>query len=134
MAKYKAIPINLYRLTLQVFVGSQKEFKRAAERAQERDSGYDFVIQDINDSFQDHVTFEAATYYNSKDRILLVYLPSLALNYKNICDIVHELAHVTFAILGDVGIQVDAKNNEAFAYLQGWLAEEVFKNEGWEAV
>lgn len=45
---------------------------------------------------------------------------------------VHELAHATFIILDNVGIDVDVSNNEAFAYLQGYLAGQVCDEDGYE--
>jgi hypothetical protein len=38
---------------------------------------------------------------------------------------IHELAHATFFVLGDVGVPVEnGGDNEAFAYTIGWLVKE----------
>jgi hypothetical protein len=40
--------------------------------------------------------------------------------------LVHELAHATFHLLGDVGVTLeDGGANEAFTYAQAWLVREV---------
>lgn len=46
---------------------------------------------------------------------------------KAVDTLVHELAHATFFLLGDVGVPVaSGEDNEAFTYLQGFLMREVF--------
>ncbi|MBR8182108.1 hypothetical protein KDW54_06810 [Burkholderia ambifaria] len=38
---------------------------------------------------------------------------------------IHELAHATFFVLGDVGVPIEnGGDNEAFAYTIGWLVRE----------
>lgn len=64
----------------------------------------------------------------------MVYLPSLSLKAGSLEVIVHELSHVVFLILGDVGVQVDPDNNEAFAYLLGYLVRQVFTRKGYDKV
>ena len=45
---------------------------------------------------------------------------------KAVDTLVHELAHATFFLLGDVGIPVaSGEDNEAFTYVQGFLMREV---------
>lgn len=134
MARFKKIDIPMYRMELQVFVGSLKKFQATVEDWSKKNKAYEFVVQDIEDSLSTLKEYEASTYYNSAHRIFLVYLPSLSLKNWNLNNIVHELAHATFFILRDVGIEVDGVNNEVFAYLQGWLMEEVMAKNGWEEV
>jgi hypothetical protein len=40
---------------------------------------------------------------------------------------VHELAHATFQLLGDVGLELeDGAANECFTYVIGWMMREIF--------
>lgn len=132
MAKIKYIPVDIYRIKPIVFVGNLKEFKSFAEQMCKKDKSFKFVVDDINDNLQQLVYFEAATYWNTKIRKLIIYVPSLSLTPNNIDNVVHELSHATFQILDDVGIKVDADNNEAYAYLIGYLASEVYTKDGYE--
>lgn len=44
---------------------------------------------------------------------------------KAVDTLVHELAHATFFLLGDVGIPVaSGEDNESFTYVLGWLTRE----------
>jgi hypothetical protein len=46
---------------------------------------------------------------------------------KAVDTLVHELAHATFFLLGDVGIPVaSGEDNESFTYILGWLMRETF--------
>lgn len=64
----------------------------------------------------------------------MVYLPSLALKPHCINNVVHELSHVTFYIIDDVNVGVDCDNDEAFAYLIGYLAEQIYTKAGYENI
>lgn len=44
---------------------------------------------------------------------------------RTIDTLIHELAHATFSLLGDVGIPVaSGEDNEAFTYVIGWMVRE----------
>lgn len=130
MAKVKNIEIDIYRLTLTVFVGQWEDFVKYVKSCKNNRRFRDLsqVVE------QDKMNYEAATYWNEDERVPIMYLPRLNTHSKTINVITHELAHVCFHILNNVDIQVSSGNDEAFAYLQGWLAEEVFKKEGYEEV
>lgn len=130
MAKVKNIEIDIYRLTLTVFVGQWEDFVKYVKSCKNNRRFRDLsqVVE------QDKMNYEAATYWNEDERVPIMYLPRLNTHSKTINVITHELAHVCFYILNNVDIQVSSGNDEAFAYLQGWLAEEVFKKEGYEEV
>ncbi|USE79495.1 hypothetical protein NDR89_23170 [Cupriavidus gilardii] len=42
-----------------------------------------------------------------------------------VCTASHECVHMAYYVLDCVGVEHDAGNHEAFAYLQGWLLGEV---------
>lgn len=131
MGRYKIIDIGIYKCYLTVFVGSTKELVRFVEDCDDED------LKDLTDKIKEDAQkglrhYAASTYWNDETRTPFLYLPNLSTTPKNLEIIVHELSHVVFLILGDVDITVDQYNNEAFAYLIGWLMKEVFNKEGYE--
>lgn len=134
MAKYKVIPIPIYRMDLRVFIGSLEEFKSFMEDKSKKNHVYDYIVNDVGENLNKLKSYEASTFWNRQARILIVYLPSLSTRPHSLNNIVHELSHATFHILDDVDIRIDANNDEPFAYLQGWLMQEVFEKNGYEEV
>lgn len=130
MAKVKNIHIKIYRLTLTVFVGQGEDFVKYIKSCKDNKK-FRGLSQAVE---QGTAEYEAATYWNESERTPVMYLPKLNTRPKTINVIVHELSHVCFYILNNVGIQTSSANDEVFAYLQGWLAEEVFKKEDYEEV
>lgn len=130
MGKFKVIDIDIYKVHLTVFVGSRKEFLEFIESCEDEDikKFTQQIKKDIENKFQG----AASTYWDNQNRVPIVYLPKISTSPEDLDTIVHELSHVVFAILGDVGITVDMYNNEAFAYLQGWLMKEIMDKEGYE--
>lgn len=133
MARVKYISIDIYRTTLTIFVGDIKELHEFAKKCSQDNPDFDELLDCIEDDL-DNNSFEASTYWGSKTRTPVVYLPSLSLKAGSLEVIIHELSHVVFLILGDVGVQVDPDNNEAFAYLLGYLVRQVFTRKGYEKV
>lgn len=134
MAKMKCIPIDIYRLNLEVFVGSLKEFRAFIENLCKEDESYKAIVDNINDNIQGADIYEAATYWNNYERRLIIYLPSLSLKPHCINITVHELSHATQYILDDVSIRIDSSNYEAYAYLIGYLVEQVYTKDGYETI
>lgn len=133
MAKVKYIPIDIYRITPIVFVGDFKDLisfvKRKTMGAEE---DYADLLEGIGNDSKETYTFEASTYWNNKTRTLILYFPEFHKKPHDIDNMVHELSHATFIILDNVGIDIDVSNNEAFAYLQGYLAEQIYDEDGYE--
>lgn len=126
MAKLKIVDLGLYRLHVHVFVGSQTAFIEWLK-------GDSAIYQSLADYVEDD-NAEAATYWYSAGRIPIIYLPKLSTTPHHLNNLVHELGHLVFIILNDVGIPISFDNQEAFTYLQGWLAEQIFNKEGYEEI
>ena len=133
MAKVKYIPVDIYRITPTVFVGDFKDLvsfvKRKTMGAEE---DYADLLEGIGNDSKETYTFEASTYWNNKTRTLILYFPEFSKKSHDISNMVHELSHAAFIILDNVGIDIDVSNNEAFAYLQGYLAEQMCDEDGYE--
>lgn len=130
MGKFKVIDIDIYKVHLTVFVGSKKKFSEFLESSEDEDNKKftQKVKEDIENDFQ----AVASTYWDKQNRVPILYLPKISTSLEDLEVIVHELSHVVFIILGDVNITVDMYNDEAFAYLQGWLMKEIMDKEGYE--
>jgi DNA-binding transcriptional regulator YhcF (GntR family) len=61
---------------------------------------------------------EAIVHVNSKGEIVIIIRPDA-----NINTIAHESFHVTYEILKEAGLVLSPKSEEAFAYLNGYIAE-----------
>ena len=135
MAKVKYISIDIYRITPIVFVGDFKDLisfvKRKTTGAEE---DYADLLEGIGNDSKETYTFEASTYWNNKTRTLILYFPEFSKTPHDINNMVHELSHATFIILDNVGIDIDVSNNEAFAYLQGYLAEQIYDEDGYDGL
>lgn len=133
MAKVKYIPVDIYRITPTVFVGNFKDlvsFVKRNTKGEEED--YADLLEGIGNDSKETYTFEASTYWNNKTRTLILFFSEFPKKPHDIDNMVHELAHATFIILYNVGIDIDVSNNEAFAYLQGYLAEQICNEDGYE--
>lgn len=132
MGKYKIIDIDIYKIHPTIFVGSLKEFLSFVESCKDEENKglIEQIKEDINQGFN----YGASTYWDNKNRSAILYFPKLSTSLEGLEIVVHELSHLVFLILGDVGVEVDMRNNEAFAYLLGWLMKEVMDKKGYKKV
>lgn len=133
MAKVKYISVDIYRITPVVFIGDFKDLVSFVKRnTMGAEKDYADLLEGIGNDSKETYAFEASTYWNNKTRTLILYFPESPKKPHDINNMVHELAHATFIILDGVGIDIDVSNNEAFAYLQGYLAEQIYDEDGYE--
>lgn len=130
--KLKYIPINIYRLTLTVFVGDFNEFYNFIKLETKGEENDYSDLLDILEKDKEYPMLCASTYWNSKTRTPIVYLPSLSTKPRDLNGACHELGHVTRIILDDIGVKTTVDNDEAFQYLQGYLMEQVYTKDGYE--
>lgn len=132
MVKYKDISIDIYKVHIEVFVGDFEEFVKAFKENCRNPDRYKDYIEDMEKGVNERSQFEAMIYWNGDNRMpVIIYIPSLSMKPSNISNIVHELSHAAFCVLGKVDITVDMYNNEAYAYLIGYLAQETFDKKGY---
>jgi len=60
--------------------------------------------------------------HDEKGTMILIIPPDANIN--SIC---HEAFHIAIEVLGDAGLELTDSSDEAYAYLIGWLAEEIEK-------
>lgn len=85
------------------------------------------MAEHIHDKEND---YEAGTYWNPSGMGIL-HLPKLNYQRQYIEDTVHEVGHAVLHILDYADVLFDAHNSEAFTYLLGYLAGEVFSKDGY---
>lgn len=113
-------------MSLEVCVGSYRDFIKYIECCTSDASGrYEGLVEALKEESEGS-TFGASTYWNAVTRSLLIWMPRHPIALEDIEVTVHELSHACFYILNDVAIRIDAHNNEAYAYLIGYLTKKVF--------
>ena len=63
----------------------------------------------------------------SGKQVHLVWIDSESSEDERGTCIYHEALHVTFRVLGDRGLVLDANSEEAFCYYQGYVASQLYK-------
>jgi hypothetical protein len=102
--KTKMVNIGIYP-AIVIATSSQKEFKRLYAKRIKRGP--------IDLSNADGISSDRAGYF-----LVGVFNGELG-------TLVHELAHTAFKVLNHVNVRADFKHQEAFAYLQQWLFDEL---------
>lgn len=116
MAKFKFIPINIYKRDIGVFIGSRREFKAWVIDYYNSDGRYSGLIEYIQDTRKD--TAVASFWYNELTGDGIIELPKLPKTPKEIAICSHEALHATFQILDFVSVEyVRDGSNESFTYL-----------------
>lgn len=72
--------------------------------------------------FDDNNFFPSAMFSYSINELRYALFFNKSATYE---DIFHEVFHLTFRIMSNIGVDLDENTNEVFAYLHGWLGEEV---------
>lgn len=124
MAKYKRIPIDIYKREVLVFIGSHEEFKKWAEEYFSFIPSYFDFLRMISNS---DGTAQASTYFNEEDGTVIIEIPSFPKSPTDIAYVVHEIMHAVFDICNYCKVEyiVDGAN-EPFTYLGEFIANRVF--------
>lgn len=133
MIQIKNIPIDIYRTILTVVVGNFNEFAAyVRDMVGDDKETYKELLESVDADEKETDTFEAVTYWNTKTRTPIIFLPRLTTKPRDLNNSVHELGHITRIILNDIGVTTEVGNDEPFQYLQGYLMEQVYTKDGYE--
>lgn len=111
------IEIPIYREELHVFFGPIEECEKAI-----REDGVEEV--NIRDWKKDNENC-LASFTESDSGYLLLWLNNLPETIRDYSDLIHEIEHVVFSVLDYRGVIHSSDSDEAFAYLSGWLYEQI---------
>lgn len=116
MAKYKYVPVDIYKRGIHIFIGSRTELRRWANKYFEDDKEYRDLIELINET---EVKSEAAVFwYNKSTGDGIIEIPKFPYTSKEIAYCTHECLHATCNLLDFVGVEyVPNGSNESFTYL-----------------
>jgi len=104
--KQKTIDIPIYTGKLTMFLGKDLSFIEIEYRTPSlKDYG---AVTLSNESYPRH------------------YIVAFT-DKKHLSNIAHEAVHIKNSIFTDCGIQLDLANDEAEAYLVGWLFEQIYE-------
>ena len=107
------IEIPIYKIYLRVIVGDDNFYKKMLNKL-------NINMDEIKDDRT--LSAEALQCYNKQGILFpLIRFREIDFTPGSWCEIVHEVSHVTFYVLGDAGIQVDKDNSEPFAYLNEFI-------------
>lgn len=116
MAKYKFIPVSIYKREIGIFIGSRNDFKNWIEEEYKEDDSYQGLVNLIQDT---GTRTEAASFwYNESTGDGIIELPKFPKTSREIAECAHEALHATFQILDFVGVDYEKDgSNESFTYL-----------------
>lgn len=130
------IPIGLYKTRLEIYAGSFRDFSKYIKSTygdEHNIKTFENIIHYIEED-EDSSAMAASTYWCSKARLAIVYIPRVPKGIQDICVTAHEVSHVVFNILDDVGISTEVGNSEAFTYLQEYLLKNALDKKKYEMV
>lgn len=131
MAKYKIIPIDLYRRDITVFIGSHDEFKEWVT-SYRVPSSLEQLVETIVYSDDDSI---ASYWYNKNNGNGIIELPFHPKSPEEIATATHEALHATFHMADYVGIQyVVGGSNESFTYLLEYLTKNILDYNNYEII
>lgn len=116
----KTIPIDLYNTFLIFVIGEESELKTACMKYNNGDKDYEELAERITPNI------------TGKTALLSCGNVVIWVNRCDIRAIAHEVFHAVYFVMDKVGIMLTNCSDEAFAYLAGYIGEQVFdaiKNE-----
>lgn len=70
---------------------------------------------------------KGTTVYSASHNAFFVWLPELPKTAQEVGFLVHELFHVTYAVMENIGVSLSEDSEEAFAYTIGYLTEKIIE-------
>ena len=101
LKRYK-VEDPIYGYDLQIYLGSQENIYNYLKKLK------------VPEEFAKQITEADAVFLNSKETELDYEI--IGLTQKSVSNLTHEVIHCAFFVLTDVGIPIDLKTDEAFAY------------------
>lgn len=131
MAKFKVIPIDLYKRDITVFIGSHDEFKEWVT-SYKVPSNWEQLIESIVESEDDAV---ASYWYNRLNGNGIIELPWHPEKKGEIGVAAHECLHCVMHTLSYVNIPcIPHEANESYTYLLEYLLVQVLDYNNYEIV
>lgn len=117
MTETYKINIPIYRTTIHLFFGNIEDCKKAIIADGQNEITATAWVKD-NDKYEGAFTVEETGY-------TLIWLSKFPESVGDYGSLIHEIEHCTFDILNSRGVKHSDDSDEAFAYLLGWLYEEI---------
>lgn len=132
-AQVKFISCDVYKRGIFVFIGTLSQLQAWAKNkfTDEMEKGF---LQGILSTTSD--SWAAAEYFfYETDGEAIVRIDQYPKTPKQYEELIHELLHATFCLLGFCGVEyVQGGSNEAYTYLLGHLTRNALEKEGYEQV
>lgn len=133
MAKYKVIPIEMFKRSLIVFIGSHKEFQKWVPYYFGEDEEYDSLVELVEETNNDGV--QAAYWYNKYSGEGIIEIPKMPRTPREIACAVHEALHGTFHTLDYCGVEyIKNGSNETFTYLHELIVYNILEIENYKII
>lgn len=131
MAKFKVIPIDLYKRDITVFIGKHDEFKEWVT-SYKVPSNWEQLIESIIESKDDAI---ASYWYNRLNGNGIIELPWHPEKKEEIGVTAHECLHCAIHTLSYVNIPcIPHEANESYTYLLEYLLVQVLDYNNYEIV
>lgn len=131
MAKYKFIPISIFKREIGVFVGSREDFRNWAKEEYKQDDSYQELIELIQNS--PRRTEAASFWYNGSTGDGIIELPKFPKTPREISACTHECLHATFQVLDFCNIEYEKDgSNESFTYLLEYIVYNILNGESYK--
>lgn len=128
MAKYKVIPIDLYKRDITVFIGTHDEFKNWITSYKVPES-WEQLVENVSVSDDSAL---ASYWYNANNGNGIIELPWHPESAYEVSVAAHEALHAVFRMADFVGIEyVVNGSNEPFTYLLEYLVSNIIDYENY---
>ena len=122
MAKFKEIPIDMYKRDITVFIGSHDEFKQWVSQYNVPTS-WEQLVESIIESDDNAL---ASYWYNRNNGNGIIELPAHPKSPREIATAAHEALHCTMHVLSYVNIpMIRGEANESYTYLLEYLVDKI---------
>ena len=116
MTELYKIGIPLYHANIYVFLGTREDCAEAMRKAEVKE-------REIEEWLENTKSYEGM--YHQEDDFRLIWLQEIPMTVGKYSDLVHEIEHATFYLLKSRGLQHTEESDEAYAYLSGYIFEQV---------
>jgi hypothetical protein len=116
MKELYKISLPLYHAAIHVFLGTREDCAEAMRKVGVKEREIEEWLDDTNG-------YEGM--YHQEDDFRLIWLQEVPTTVGKYSDLVHEIEHATFYLLKSRGLQHTEESDEAYAYLSGYIFEQI---------
>lgn len=110
----KKLEDPVYNRCIYLAVGPQKETFEKCEK-----------ILNYTEGFLEVIPRRLGCMMLMQDGAMILWMPKFKWTISDIDTLTHEIFHLTYAVMSEVGVRLCDNSEEAFAYYQGYITRQI---------